>query len=228
MAQSLRRFRQGMGLAIVDHLQSMLDAAEIMIGGVEVVGDRALDAPSRDQRFESRESRRRPQFRLAAAPDELLGLDEEFDLADATTAKLDVVAANADRGAALVGIDLAFDRMNVLDRGEVEALAPQEWAQVRVEGVARRAVAADRSRLDQRRALPILAHALVIHFRGQNRDHGWRGSRIGTKPEIGAEHVAVLGAFLKECHQCMAELYEELLRALASAVTGFFIVEQEE
>ena len=39
---------------------------------------------------------RAAQVRLAAAQDQLLGLDEEFDLADAATSELDIVALDRD------------------------------------------------------------------------------------------------------------------------------------
>ena len=66
---------------------------------------------------------------MTAAPDQLLGLGEEFDLADAAAAELDVVAADGDVAMALDRVDLALDRVDVLDGGEVEVTAPDERAQ---------------------------------------------------------------------------------------------------
>ena len=60
------------------------------------------------------------------AEDQLLGLGEELDLADAAAAKLDVVAADGDVAVALDGVDLALDRMDVLDGREIQMLAPNE------------------------------------------------------------------------------------------------------
>ena len=65
-----------------------------------------------------------------AAPDQLLGLGEELDLADAAAAELDVVALDRDLAAALVRLDLALDRMDVLDRREIEVLAPDKRLQL--------------------------------------------------------------------------------------------------
>ena len=67
-----------------------------------------------------------PQRGIAAAEDELLGLGEELDLADAAAAELHVVARHLDRAAAAMGVDLALDRMDVVDRGEVEMPPPDE------------------------------------------------------------------------------------------------------
>ena len=54
-----------------------------------------------------------------------------------------------------------------------------------------RQVAGDRPRLDHRRALPVLAHALVVDQRGVQRDGRRRRRRVGPQPQVGAEHVAV-------------------------------------
>ena len=68
---------------------------------------------------------------MAAAGDELLGLHEELDLADAAAAELDVVAFDRDVGVAAIGVDLALERLDVGDRGEVEILPPDEGRKLR-------------------------------------------------------------------------------------------------
>src|SRR3546814_16263817 len=78
---------------------------------------------------------RRAQRRVAAAPDELLGLREELDLADAAAPQLDVVSVDGDHRAALVGVDLPLDGMAVLDEPEVQVLAPDEGTQAVEEGL---------------------------------------------------------------------------------------------
>ena len=64
------------------------------------------------------------QCGIAAAGDELLGLHEELDLADAAAAELDVVAQHRDRAMALDGVDLALQRLHIGDGGEIEIFAP--------------------------------------------------------------------------------------------------------
>ena len=54
-----------------------------------------------------RRSGRRP------AEDELLGLDEELDLADAATPELDVVPGHCDLGMAAHRLDLTLHGMNI-------------------------------------------------------------------------------------------------------------------
>ena len=69
---------------------------------------------------------RAAQLGMPAAGDELLGLDEELDLADAAAAELDIVAVDRDLLVAAMGMDLALHRVDVGDRGEIEVLAPDE------------------------------------------------------------------------------------------------------
>ena len=63
---------------------------------------------------------------MAAAGDELLGLHEELDLADAAAAELDVVALDRDLAMAAIGVDLPLHAVDVGDGGEVEIFAPDE------------------------------------------------------------------------------------------------------
>ena len=110
-----------------------------------------------------------------------MDLREELDLADAAPPQLDVVAGDRNRSAALGGMDLALDRVNVGDGGEVEIFAPDERAQLGEERLAGRDVASAGARLDHRGALPVLPHALVVEQR--------RGGGDGDlgRPGVGAQ-----------------------------------------
>src|SRR6185436_12753995 len=109
---------------VIGHLQAVLDAAEIPVGVDQIVGSGPVDAPGRDQRVERVASRARSQARVPAAVDQLLRLREELDLADTAAPDLDVVPGNGHLGAATMSVDLALDRVDVLDRREVEIAAP--------------------------------------------------------------------------------------------------------
>ena len=63
---------------------------------------------------------------MPPAGDELLGLGEELDLADAAAAELDVVALDRDLVVTAIGVDLPLHRVDVGDRGEIEIFAPDE------------------------------------------------------------------------------------------------------
>ena len=93
---------------------------------------------------------------MAAAGDQLLGLHEELDLADAAAAELDVVAFDRDLVVAAIGVDLPLHRVDVGDRGEVEILAPDERRELLRGTLAGGDVAGAGPRLDQRGALPVL------------------------------------------------------------------------
>ena len=134
----------------------MLDPAQIAVCGDHRFGDAGLDTTGGGQRIERVARCTHPERRVAAAPDELLGLGEKLDLADAATPQLDVVAVNRDGVAAVVGVDLTLDRVDVANRREIEVLAPDERHQRLDEGLADGAVTGYRARLDHRRALPVL------------------------------------------------------------------------
>ena len=112
---------------------------------------------------------RAAQRRIAPAGDQLLRLHEELDLADAAAPALDVVAEHAHRPVPAMRMHLPLDRMDVGDRREVEVFSPDERRELADEGLARRDVAGDGARLDQRGALPVLPHALVVEERRRRR-----------------------------------------------------------
>ena len=68
----------------------------------------------------------------------------------------------ASRSSALQRVDLALDRMDVGDGGEVEVAPPDEGLQLGQEGLAAADVAGADAGLDERRPLPVLADALVV------------------------------------------------------------------
>jgi hypothetical protein len=76
------------GLAILDHLQPVLDRPQQPVRPGQIVGRVGADPPRRLQRRQRVERCRRPQRRLSPAVDELVDLGEELDLADAAAAAL--------------------------------------------------------------------------------------------------------------------------------------------
>ena len=118
--------RQRVGLVVGHHLQPVLDGAQKPIGGVEIGAGVGADPAALGERRERRQRLAAAQFGMPAAGDELLGLHEELDLADAAAAELDVVALDRDVLMAAIGVDLALDRLDVGDRGVVEIFPPDE------------------------------------------------------------------------------------------------------
>src|SRR6266481_8593286 len=119
-----------MGLPVVDHLQPMLEAAQKPIVVDQIAGGGRIDAPGRGETAERRASRAHPQLAHPAAPDQLLGLREKLYFTDAAATGFDVMAFDGDSSAAVVGVDLALDRMDILDRGKIQIFSPDEGFQL--------------------------------------------------------------------------------------------------
>ena len=108
--------RQALRLFVGDHLQTMFDAAEKFIG-LRQFRNRLRAHPAVGVQFgEHVERARAAHARPAAAENELLRLDEEFDFANAAAAELDVMARHGHLLVAAEGVDLALHRVNVGDR----------------------------------------------------------------------------------------------------------------
>ena len=179
---------QRMRLLVVDHLQAVLDAAQeaIRLGELRA-RSRRRSMPRATSPCSARQRAAHPQIRLPSARDKLLRLHEKFDLADAAAPELQIVPLDGDLGMALMRVDLALHGVNVGDGGVVEIFAPDIRAERAQQLLARRDVARHGARLDERRALPVLAEGLVIMQRGVHGQRDLRGAGIGTQPQIGAE-----------------------------------------
>ncbi len=128
-------------------------------------------------------------------------MGEEFDFADAATAKFHVVARDGNPMTAAMGFDLPFDGMDVLNGSEIERFSPQEGAQGAEKGVPRFDVAGHRSGLDHGGALPILTGAFVIGFGGHDGKCHRGCARIRTKTQVRPKRIAVRGSILENRNQ---------------------------
>jgi hypothetical protein len=189
------------GLLVGHHLETVFDHTQETVSGGEIIAHLIVDPAAGGQRRERLQRRFEAQLGISAAGDELLRLDEEFDLADAAPAELDVVPFHRDFIVAAIGVDLALHRVHVGNGREVEIFAPDEGREPGEKRLPGRDVARARPRFDQRGALPILSTALVVVERRRGGDGDLSRGRIGTQPQIGAEHVAVGSALLQELHQ---------------------------
>ena len=122
---------QAMGLGVVDHLKAVFEPAQKAVIGDQRRRHLQVDPAGLGKLAQCFAGSTHPQFGHAAAPDKLLGLGKEFDLTNTATTNLDIVPFDRDPTAAAIGVDLALDRVNVLDRGKVEVLAPDERAEAR-------------------------------------------------------------------------------------------------
>jgi hypothetical protein len=220
---------QGMGLLIGDHLQAVLDAAQEVVGREHVLGSLLSHTSGARQRLDGRPGRGRAQLGEASAPDELLRLGEELDLADSAAPELHVVAAERHGRPAAMRVDLPLDRVDVLDRGEVEVLAPHIRPERGEERGTRGKVARDGARLDHGGALPVLPQALVIGLGGEHRQRQRRGGGVGAQPQIGAEDVPLGLALLQEAHEVARQADEDLLQRVGCrTLHALGVVEDDE
>ena len=165
---------QGLGLLIIDHLQAVFDRAQELIGRHHLVADFLGYLTEFGQGAQRVAGRLAAQRNLTSAPDQLLGLGKKLDLADTATAQFNVVAGDVDLAAALVGIDLALDGMNVLNGNEIKMLAPDKRAQNFKKLIARNAISTNDTGLDHGRAFPVLPDCFVIGFSRNHRQDRWR------------------------------------------------------
>ena len=202
---------QALGLGVLEHLQPVLELAVGGVGLSERRGGLAVDPALVGERRQRRQRLALAQPRVAAADDELAGLGEELDVADAALAELEVVAGEAEgAGEALVGADAAADVLGVLDGGEVEVPAPDEGAEAGEEGLAGGDGAGAGAGLDVGGALPGAADALVVVLGrvGGDADRGDGG--VGAEAEVDAEDVAGGGDLGEELHQALGDADEAL------------------
>src|SRR5262249_61199210 len=80
--------RQGVGLLVGHNLETVFDQTQETVSGGEIIAHVIVDPAAGGQRRERLQRRFEAQLGISAAGDELLRLDEEFDLADATPAEL--------------------------------------------------------------------------------------------------------------------------------------------
>ncbi len=154
-------------------------------------------------------------MRAPATGDQLLGLDKEFNFADATASELHIVTLDGNFTVTLVGMDLALDRMHILDGGKVEIFAPDERAEFLEERRAAFNVASHGAGLDKGCPLPVLAIGLVIIECCFNRDGQRRGAGIRAQAQIDPEHITIACPLLQDAAQLLGKTHEHGCRVIA-------------
>ena len=199
---------QELCLLVIQHLDTVFDAPQENVGGMQFVPGILLDPGRLQQAFQHVERAAATQVRIAATSDELLGLDEELDLADPSPAQFHIVPGDRNLAVALVHVDLALDRLDVGDGRKVQILAPDEGDDLVQEGLAGRDVAGTGARLDQRGPFPVLTERLVIGQCGRHGHGERRGARIRTQAQVGAEDIALGGPLLHDLHKPARHAHE--------------------
>ena len=187
----------------------MLDLAQDEIGRGEVFHRAARHLAVGAEFGEHFERARAAQVRPLAAENQLLGLDEKLDLANAAASELDVVARNSDLGVAAHGMDLPLHRVDVGKRRIIEIFAPDEGRQRLEKRAAKRDVARRRTRLDIGRALPVLAKHFVIAVGRGKGDRDRRRAWIWPQPQIDPQHIGIAGALLQQFDEALGQAHEQ-------------------
>ena len=191
---------QAVGLAILHHLQAVLDRAQAAIGRRERVRICLRHEPLCHQCIQRIEQAAHAKRRFAPAMDQLLRLDEEFDLADAAPALLYIEGRTGLLRAVMLGPDPLGQRADFRDRPEIETAAPDERVDGRQKCLAGGYVARGCPRAQERRPLPRQGAAFVMGERGvfrngQRADFGCR-----TQAQIDAEDVTLCGILGEQLH----------------------------
>src|ERR1700730_3776050 len=101
-------FWQPLGLFIGDHLQPVFDFAQEEVGRAQVRDRLPRDAASPAEFIQHVEGVRATQARPLAAEDQLLGLHEKFDFANAAASQFHVMTGNRDLGMSPDRVNLAL------------------------------------------------------------------------------------------------------------------------
>ena len=195
-SELLRILGQGMGLELVQDLQPVLDGSEVHIGLGKQPAEFGRQVSALGEAEDGLQRVRLAQPRVVATVEELQGLHDELDLADSTPSELDVgrLAALRADGA----VDLRFHRADRRDDARVDAGAIDGLAREVPEAGADGRVAGRDARLDQGLALPQLGALAIVRAVPVEREHDRSHAPFGSKSQIDAEGVALVGTLLEQ------------------------------
>nr|ART39914.1 J420 [uncultured bacterium] len=208
-ARAVQRIgRHLVGLAVLQHLQAVLDTAQEGVGIKQFRhgGRRQLAALA--QQAQHLADAPTAQLRLPPGADQLVHLADEFDLANAPGAKLDVVIEFL---APHLVDDQRLHAAQRIDGAKVQIAAKHERPQPCQQPLAGRDVAGHRARLDQRVALPVAAVGLVVVLHGIEGHRQRSAGAKRTQAHIDPEHAPVGVGFVQHADQPPRQAQEKFL-----------------
>ena len=173
-----------MRLAVEEDLQPVLDLAEKAVGVVHDVPFLGAQAADLLQPGDGLERGRVADLGILAAVQQLQELDDELDVANAASARLDLDLGGPGRDGAL--LDPPLERLDLGDLGRAEIAAIDERLDRLEKGLAQGEVARDRTALDERLALPGPAAGHVVAQRGVQRPRQCPLFAVGPQPHVDA------------------------------------------
>ncbi len=219
---------QCLGLFVIDHLQAVFQHAQKAVGADHPFRGFRIGPAAGGKGADGGAGGALAQAGIASPGYQLLGLGEEFDFADAAAPDLQIVPGNGDFFMPVMGIDLAFDRMDVLDGGKVEIFPPDEGSEIIEKSLARPDVAGDGPGLDHGRAFPVLAQGLVIILCRLEGDGQRRYAGIGTQAQIGAEDIAVCRPVLQHGDEFAHQAGKKVGRMASPAIDMLLLIVEDD
>ena len=115
-----------MRLQIVDHLETMLDTSVEFICFRKIGQRVSCDMAGFSQLINSLDSPADAQLGIAPTPDQLLRLGIKLDFTNTAATELYVMAGDRNLRTAVMGINLPFNRLNILNGGKIQRSPPDE------------------------------------------------------------------------------------------------------
>ena len=176
-------------------LHPVFQSPEQVITALQASGEFGVDDAFVGQPLQRVHGHRRLQARMPAAPEQLLGVDEEFDIPDAAAAELEVETSGLlERGlvpaftgeVGVFGADAGLEVGDLLDHREIKVSPPEVGMQAREQRLTRRPVARDHACLDHRQPPPRRRPVKVVVLGGLGRHRQVGHRRVGPQPPVGA------------------------------------------
>ncbi len=219
--------RNAVGLAIAEHLQTVLQSAQEPIRIGQSGRHRRCQMPGFGQCRQRCQQTALAQRRLPAGPDQLQRLCQELDFTDAARTELDVIGHVAPGN---LGSDHRLHLAQAFECGVIEIAAVDERPQGIQQPPAGVQVARHRPCLDPGITFPVAAFALVVVFHRRKRQ--CQATARSERPQAHIDPVAeTLGRdLIEQLDQPLALPHETGLgrdRPDPVAVTGFRIGEHQ-
>ncbi len=214
---------QAVRLGVAQHLQAVFQPAQVAVGLDQVLAIAGRHLPAFHQRLQGRQQAALAQGRLTAATDQLQRLGQEFDLADAAGAALDIVQPVLARD---LGGDRRLHLAQTVERGEIQVAAIDEGPQRLQPGLAGGDIAGHRARLDPGVALPVAAFALEVLVHAGKRQRHPPGGAERTQAQVDAVAEAFGGGFVQQPRQALAKPGEILLGGQRPGAVGLAVVRE--
>ena len=172
-------------------LHPVFQPPEQEVTALQASGEVSVDDGLVGQPLQRVHGHRRLQARMPPAPEQLLGVDEEFDIPDAAAPELEVETSGLlERGLVptltsqigVLGADAGLEVGDLLDHREIEVPPPEVGMQVGEQRLTRRPVTRDHACLDHRQPPPRRrpVKVVVLGGLGRHRQIGYRRGRAAA------------------------------------------------